>query len=302
MIDVVWRRRARKPFIHQHTMKLDQAFIKKENNIFYEGLSLILAKDAFWINPYETANQANSKVFQLKLALQCGFKIPPSLISNAPEKIKEFLHHHKTDKTIYKPLSAHYWYENEKLKLFYTKTLSQEQLPADHLLKLTPGIFQKYIKNKYELRITCFGTHIVAAKISSQEHPKGQTDWRVIPPLELKIEPYQLPYTLERKISNFMQALGIVFGCFDFIVTPEDDYYFLEVNQQGQFLWIEDRCPDIKMLDRFVKFIVNKSKHFNWRDRESICLVDYEQRAAKMILQNIQQHIMLNGLKTTKVA
>jgi glutathione synthase/RimK-type ligase-like ATP-grasp enzyme len=29
------------------------------------------------------------------------------------------------------------------------------------------------------------------------------------------------------------------FGCFDFIVTPEGEYVFLECNPNGQWLWIE---------------------------------------------------------------
>lgn len=32
-----------------------------------------------------------------------------------------------------------------------------------------------------------------------------------------------------------MRKLGIIFGCFDFIVTPDEEYVFLEVNPMGQF-------------------------------------------------------------------
>ncbi|STX52322.1 Glutathione synthase/Ribosomal protein S6 modification enzyme (glutaminyl transferase) [Legionella busanensis] len=301
-IDAVWWRRARRPFIDENVVKSDIDFIKKENTLFHNGIPFILAKDAFWINPYESINQANSKLLQLKLALQCGFKIPPTLITNSPVKIKEFLQVYKNDKVIYKPLSSHYWYEKGVLKLFYTKTIYNEHLPPDHVLQLTPGIFQKHIKKKYELRVTCFGDHIVAAKIFSQEHSKGLTDWRSIPPMELRIEPYCLPYTIEKKIRNFMEALGIVFGCFDFIVTPDNEYFFLEVNQQGQFLWIEDRCPTIKMLDKFVKFILNKNIHYKWSDKNSINLADFEKQASLLLKENLQKHIMRNALKSNEAA
>ncbi|STX29679.1 Glutathione synthase/Ribosomal protein S6 modification enzyme (glutaminyl transferase) [Legionella beliardensis] len=301
-IDIVWWRRARRPFIGNNFAKGDQEFIRKENTFFHDGIPLVLANDAFWINPYDAISRANSKLFQLKLALQCGFKIPPTLISNSPERIKYFLNQYEHEQAVYKPLSAHHWYEKDVLRMFYTKTICKEQLPSNEILQLTPGIFQKYIKKKYELRITCFGTHSVAAKIASQEHPQGLNDWRYIPPLELKVEPYKLPYSLEKKIQNFMDALGIVFGCFDFIVTPEGDYYFLEVNQQGQFLWIEDCCPTIKMLDKFVKFILNRDAYFNWKDKETISLADYEEKAAVVVYENMQKHIMLNALKKTEAA
>ncbi len=57
-----------------------------------------------------------------------------------------------------------------------------------------------------------------------------------------------------------MKKLGLVFGCFDFIVTPDNEYYFLEVNEQGQFLWIEEVNPDIKILDAFVNLLISKGK------------------------------------------
>jgi len=37
-----------------------------------------------------------------------------------------------------------------------------------------------------------------------------------------------------------MQQLNLSFGAFDFILTPDDEYVFLEVNSSGQWGWIED--------------------------------------------------------------
>jgi hypothetical protein len=36
-----------------------------------------------------------------------------------------------------------------------------------------------------------------------------------------------------------------VYGAYDFIVTPDNRYVFVEVNPSGQWLWIEDLagCP-----------------------------------------------------------
>ena len=59
-----------------------------------------------------------------------------------------------------------------------------------------------------------------------------------------------------------MNHFGIVFGCFDFIVTPDGEYFFLEINEQGQFLWVEDANPSIKMLDTFTEFLIEQSSNF----------------------------------------
>lgn len=54
-----------------------------------------------------------------------------------------------------------------------------------------------------------------------------------------------------------MNELGIVFGCFDFIVTDDNQYVFLEVNEMGQFLWIEELLPELKMLDSFCNLLLS---------------------------------------------
>jgi glutathione synthase/RimK-type ligase-like ATP-grasp enzyme len=85
-------------------------------------------------------------------------------------------------------------------------------------------------------------------------------DWRNIPSNELQVEEFELPPEIKEKCIVFMKEMGLLFGCFDFIVTPDGEYYFLEINEQGQFLWVEDRNPNIKMLDSFVRFLVDPLK------------------------------------------
>ncbi|KTC86668.1 hypothetical protein [Legionella brunensis] len=295
--DVVWWRRPRRPFVPETLHQNDIDFIKKENSIFYDSIPLAINR-SWWINPYESIKYANSKPYQLKLAARSGFNIPSTLVSNSPERIKEFILKHDEKNVIYKGFSSHHWLENDRLRLSYTKTVTLDQLPTDYILQMTPGIFQEKLQKKYELRVTCFGGYIVAVKIDSQQHPKGMGDWRVIPPNELKIEPYQLSPRIENMIRVFMKRLGVVFGCFDFIVTPEDAIYFLEINQQGQFLWIEDLYPDLKMLDIFVNFILQKSATFSWDNHHAaISLKDYELLAFNAVRKNMEKHVYLNAIK-----
>lgn len=294
--DVIWWRRPRKPHVAETQQKNDFNCIKKENHVFFDSMPLILNSDAWWINPYESIKYANSKAYQLKLAPHFNFKIPSTLISNSPKSIKNFLDKHEA--VIYKSFFPHHWYENDVLKFSYTQKVSLKQLPSDAVLQLTPGIFQQQINKSYELRVTCFGDYLVAVKLHSQEHSKAIIDWRIAPTHELKLEPYVLPIATEASIRNFMRHLGIVFGCFDFIVTPSNEIYFLEVNQQGQFLWIEDILPEIRMLDMFIHFMLGKKVDFRWSlTSRSIKLRDYDEESAKLADIQISQHIYLNQIK-----
>jgi hypothetical protein len=69
-------------------------------------------------------------------------------------------------------------------------------------------------------------------------------DWRHAS-TDVRVEATTLPRDVDHACRLLMKELGIVFGCFDFIVTPEGDYIFLEVNEMGQFLWIEEVNPDL---------------------------------------------------------
>ena len=113
--------------------------------------------------------------------------------------------------------------------------------------------------------------------------------------IQLQIEPYQLPTAIQMQIHKFMHELGIVFGVFDFIVTEDDKYVFLEVNEQGQFLWLENYHQDFPMLDIFMQFITNKSMEFTWKpEKAKHSLADYIPLMEEIYSDNIKKHIELN--------
>ena len=297
--DVVWWRRARKPHLPKDsTHPSDYKFVARENALFYESITNTMAPNARWVNSKDAATRANSKLLQLKLAVECGMGIPTTLCSNDPQDIRYFLLKHEGDGVVYKPLCSNFWFEEKNMRIAYTSKLSFLELPTNKLLQLTPGIYQKEIKKKYELRITYFGDYMVAAKLDSQAHVDGKIDWRAIPGREMNIEPYQLPSTLEHQIRAFMKRMGLVFGALDFIVSEDHEYIFLEVNEQGQFLWIEELNSDFKMLDIFIHFLLSTSKSFKWDPKKTDHSMDkYKHQMASLVAQNMRRHIGLNNAK-----
>ncbi|RUR11414.1 hypothetical protein [Legionella septentrionalis] len=295
--DVVWWRRVRKPYLPTGAVHVaDHKFVLRENVLFHESMLYNLAPDAWWVNPKEAATRANAKLYQLQKAIQCGLLIPKTLCSNDPDDIEHFIAGHE-DSVIYKPLCAHFWSDEKSIKIAYTAKIHGRDFPDKELLQLSPGIYQKEVQKAYELRIVCFGDHVVAAKLNSQEHPEGKMDWRAIPEGKLKVEPYLLPASVEHKIKKFMQSMRLVFGSLDFIVTPEGEYVFLEVNEQGQFLWLEAYCPELPMLDMFIHFLMQKTRNFRWVPPQHRRMISsYHEEVAKIVDENMQYHVYLNGL------
>lgn len=64
---------------------------------------------------------------------------------------------------------------------------------------------------------------------------------------------------------HLMDLLGIATGSFDFAVTRQGEHVFFEVNEQGQFLWMEDRYPGLPVLQVFSEFLLSGDKHFEWK-------------------------------------
>ena len=254
--DVVWYRRPAHPKLPD-TLHLDDIEnAKKENQLFFQTLWQVILPEAAWINPPNSLTKISSKLLQLKIANHLGMNIPNTLISNDPYIIKDYIRSN-SQKVVYKSLYPMTWLAGNQINMTYTTPITCADLPSDYLLQCVPGIFQEKIEKQYELRITYFGNKYIAVKIHSQEHDMARLDWRSAPTKELKLESVALPEYIDKQCQLLMKKFNITFGCFDFIVTPDNDYYFLEVNEQGQFLWIEEVNPGIKMLQAFIHFLLS---------------------------------------------
>jgi glutathione synthase/RimK-type ligase-like ATP-grasp enzyme len=262
--DAVWfRRPVLDPLLPEDLHSGDRVVAEREGSEYTRGLWKFIARDAFWVNPLGSQSRSTVKALQLSEAAALGLKIPPTLFSNNPAEIRRFLQAFPGE-TIYKPFFSAVWKTEDTTAHLFTASIGLEDLPEDEILRLTPGIFQKRISKAYELRITCMGDFAVAAKLLSQQDPEWQLDWRAAF-TRLPVEPIEISPELHRACRRLMEKLGIVFGCFDLMVTPEGDCYFLEVNEMGQFLWIEEINPDIRLLDPFCEFLIQARPDFTWQ-------------------------------------
>ena len=61
--------------------------------------------------------------------------------------------------------------------------------------------------------------------------------------LEVKrVLPIDIPTEIIRKLKLLMKELYLESGSIDMIVTPDDEYVFLEVNPVGQYDYVGKRC------------------------------------------------------------
>jgi glutathione synthase/RimK-type ligase-like ATP-grasp enzyme len=99
----------------------------------------------------------------------------------------------------------------------------------------------EYVEKKYEVRVFYIDGESYCLATFSQGDPKTEIDYRRYN----KEKPnrnasFLLPGEVQMKLNILMKSLGLKTGSIDLIVTPDDEFVFLEVNPVGQFLNIEE--------------------------------------------------------------
>lgn len=183
--------------------------------------------DCLWINDILKDQIAGHKPYQLTVAKRVGLNVPETLITNNPSEVLNFLKKHQ-GKVVYKAFSAtpSQWRE--------TRPLEQRFLSYLDTVRYAPVIFQEYVNSASDLRITIVGQELFAAEGNSGG--SYQYDWRMSTSSWTK---HKLPENIKDLLLKYMKALGLEYGAIDMKLTADGQYYFLEVNTAGQFLFAE---------------------------------------------------------------
>jgi hypothetical protein len=287
--DVVWHRRAIAPQLPERMHPGDREVAQRECEDFVAGLWNFVSPQAFWVNPPAARARANSKLVQLAQARESGLEIPRTLASNDPARIRAFLDE-LGGSGIYKAFYPVGWRDGEKLAVLLTSEVRADALPPDDVLRLTPGLFQPRLEKRHELRVTVLGQRLITARLLSQGHAATRLDWRARS-VDLEIEPDELPEPVAAGVRDLMRRLGLVFGCIDFIVTPQGRHVFLEVNPMGQFLWIEHGNPRIRLLAPFCEFLLSRGRTDGASARLDVRHADWFERAEAQLAAQAPAHV-----------
>jgi ATP-GRASP peptide maturase of grasp-with-spasm system len=179
-----------------------------------------------------------STIFKAK---ECGFLVPKIAILNTKIELLEFKKKHK--RIIIKPiLNGLSVVKNNKLYITYTSIFSENDitsLPNEFI----PTLFIEYIEKQYELRVFYLDGDCFCLATFSQGDPKTEIDFRKYN----KEKPnrnasYCLPDFIKNALKILMTNLMLKTGSIDIIVTPKNEFVFLEINPVGQFLNIDYLC------------------------------------------------------------
>lgn len=237
-------------------------FAESEFQRFFNALwSTPNTHEPLWVNhPLCLRRVELNKLYQLQVASSQGIATPETMVTTSPKKARAFFE--KTQRRmIMKTFGSHVNDTEEELRGVFTNPVSAEDLEMfGDELRYAPVIFQNYVSKKLELRVTIVGNQTFACAIDSQASSKTVHDWRRYDFEKVAHETYQLPGSLQKKLLGCMRVWGLQFGAVDFIVTPEGEHVFLEVNPAGQWGWIQ-ALTGMPIYQAMAKLLMDPQSH-----------------------------------------
>lgn len=183
---------------------------------------------------------AENKVYQLECARRIGLPIPRTVVTNRPAAIvaafERFGH-----RMIIKPARSGYVDYGNEQRAVYTNQILEEHMSRIESARLSPAIYQELLDKDCDVRVTIVGSKFFVAEIDSQTDEAARIDWRHTVNPNLPHRAGTLPPAIEDGIRRLLDMLGLVFGAVDLVRTRDGRWYFLEVNPNGQWLWLEDK-------------------------------------------------------------
>lgn len=197
-----------------------------------------------WISHPTNSQAAENKLVQLRAAMQAGFRVPLTLVSQNPIAIRDFCE--KLDyRVVVKPLKG-----THKAPLF-TRMLTAEHLACADSMALCPTMYQEYIPGERHIRAQCFGDSVYSVLINSKE-----LDWRAN--LNVPFDVFELGEDVKVRLRKVLGLLGLRMGIVDLKFTPEGELVWFEINQQGQFLFAEG-LSGLDLTSAFASFLYHEA-------------------------------------------
>lgn len=226
----VWYR-ARTPAPHI-PYELNQAYTDLETSGFVHAL-MARHSLARWVNPLPSLQFARVKIEQLIRAKSIGLTVPESVVTNDGEIIRTFYNQH-AGQIVAKPLQAQVIFAGKESFVFGTRQVQAFEI--NELASGVPVLLQEAIITDTEVRAVVFGSQVHAFKITKLQEKE---DIKQVSDSDLQHELYKLTSLVEERLLTLVKGYNLEFAACDFLLKPTGELVFLELNPNGQWLWLQ---------------------------------------------------------------
>ncbi|MGE8218481.1 MAG: hypothetical protein ACN6OU_01860 [Stenotrophomonas acidaminiphila] len=246
----IWARRMLKLKNMNGVAREYAGYIRNESSEFEINVfrALELDERIQWVNKISSVIASEIKSQQLAVAARCGLRIPETLITADPILVRRFVERH--GQVVIKPFNPYSWLDKSIAKKWTTfaNLVDAEQLDhcTDQEIGTAPCIYQEYLSTVADIRVGVIGEKIFA--LSMRHKVAGKIDFRTMEENELSYERCSVPGDIEIGLKRTMRELDVDVASADFVIGSDGEWRFIELNPSGAFLFLENRCPDIKIL------------------------------------------------------
>lgn len=269
-VSSIWVRRISKQFVMPECSdEADHKHLRDNCRASLYGVIQML-DSRFPVNPLSSKMVRSLKANQLFNAQKSGFKIPKTLVSNNYDDIMQF--RSSVAEMCVKSYYPQGWKLDEGDVRSATRKIESVGEYDRESFSIMPHIYQEFIDKKFEHRLTIFGRYHASIKIDMKElHGQSQVDWRSDLSYLSHVSPSKLPEEVVAAARKVLSSCGLRFGTFDIAETSSGEFVFFEVNEAGQWLWIETTCPEVKLLQPFCEFLTAADDDFDNSDSQNLC-------------------------------
>lgn len=197
-----------------------------------------LADKTFFVNKnIPTGIAAQNKIIFFKCAESVGLLTPKSLMSNNKEQIEKFFNTHKD--VLIKTMHQIYLEYNGAPTMMLVKKVNYSQFSEFNGIGECPVFLQQAIDKKFDLRIIIVGNKVFGCKIDASQSIYGKQDWRAYDLPNTIHSIYEVPEILQSQLLELMNKMQLNYACLDLCVDHNDDYWLLDINPFGKYMWIE---------------------------------------------------------------
>lgn len=254
-------------------------FVEAEQNAFCRWMLSALPHHhkGICVDPPDRVRFAENKALQLMSAQRIGLMIPETIISSSPRRVRRFSHDHPHG-IVYKPLTGHFWTHSGTPR-YQTQTAAIKHISVltDASISACPGIYQEIIDKVGDIRSVVIGNQVFSALITPRERlTADEVDHRRwLSHGDFEAKEFRLPPEVERGLLDVTRDFGLSYSAADFALDKNGGLNFLELNPAGQFGYVEQIVPSLRILDALVKLLLQRDP-VRTEDLPALMLSDYE--------------------------
>ena len=242
-VTIVWYRKVIFPDGEDST----NSFVRQELSGLFDAI-LTEYEHCRWVNPRTAIARAHAKVAQLPVAKRIGLKVPDTIITNDLDALTVFAERHNKD-IVAKPMRAQIVGTGNGTRVIGTRKLSREHYGA--AVAYAPCFAQERLLLRAEIRVVVFGTNVYAFRMTTSTRAD---DIKQVPLRDIHHSPCQLSATVERQLLELTRLYQLEFAAIDLAETDSGELVFLEVNPNGQWLWLQF-ATGVNLADPFIDFL-----------------------------------------------